>query len=102
MEIPDGYMYDRKRLVCKLSKAIYGLRQSPRTWNTKFSTSIKEMGFVQSQADPCIFIKYGEEKSVLAVIAIFVDDTIVLASPSDVEGVKSNLMQLFKMRDLGP
>src|SRR4051812_39743235 len=37
MEQPPGYVVQGEKLVCRLKKAIYGLKQSPRTWFEKFS-----------------------------------------------------------------
>jgi len=37
MEQPDGYSHPGKeKLVSKLQKSLYGLKQSPRCWNTAF------------------------------------------------------------------
>ena len=36
MEQPDGYAHiGKEHLVCKLQKSLYGLKQSPRCWNTQ-------------------------------------------------------------------
>ena len=32
MEIPEGYRAGREHMVCKLKKALYGLKESPRLW----------------------------------------------------------------------
>lgn len=37
--------------VCKLDKVIYGLKQIPRAWYSRFSMKLQEIGFVSSKAD---------------------------------------------------
>jgi hypothetical protein len=44
----------RERQVCKLKKSIYGLKQSPRCWNEKLSRHLKQLGYTQCVADPCL------------------------------------------------
>ena len=53
----------KEHLVCKLKKSIYGLKQSPRCWNTALDCQLKQMGFRQSESDPCI---YEEARYLLA------------------------------------
>ena len=54
MDIPLGYDYKEKysssteKLVCKLHKSIYGLKQASRQWNSKLSHSLIHFGFTQS------------------------------------------------------
>ncbi len=97
MRLPIGYD-EKERKIVKLTKSIYGLRQSPRCWNTKFVTAMKEMGYVQSKADPCVFIK-EEKNGERSVITVFVDDLIIASR--NYKEVKEVLMKKFKMRDLG-
>ena len=57
MQQPSGYAIPGKeRLVCKLNKSIYGLKQSPRCWNIAFKEYMGKIGFSQSVADPYVFI----------------------------------------------
>lgn len=45
MEQPPGYVAQgESRMVCKLKKAIYGLKQSPRAWFDKFSAVAAQYG----------------------------------------------------------
>ena len=48
LEQPEGFeIYDDygEKLVCKLNKAIYGLKQSGRNWNQTFNNFITSEGF---------------------------------------------------------
>ena len=77
MTQPEGYIKSGKEnLVCKLKKSLYGLKQSPRCWNKAFQEYLESIDFVQSVADPCVYVKNGET---LTVIAVYVDDLILLA-----------------------
>lgn len=57
MTRPAGFVYKSKpNHVCKLHKAIYGLKQSPRALFDKFSNFLLEFGFICSKPDPSFFI----------------------------------------------
>ncbi|DBA02790.1 TPA: hypothetical protein N0F65_006580, partial [Lagenidium giganteum] len=43
--------------VLRLLKPLYGLKQSGRCWNEAMDQFIKDIGFMQSQLDPCIYFK---------------------------------------------
>jgi len=100
---PEGYVeLGKEDIICKLKKSIYGLKQSPRCWNRAFREVMKSPNFQQSHADPCIFIKRSEESDNLIVIAIYLDDLIIIASTErEMSQVKSGLSSYFKMTDLG-
>ena len=49
MKQPEGYVVKGKEgLVCKLKKCIYGLKQSPRCWNSALDYYLKQTGFLQA------------------------------------------------------
>ena len=103
MEQPEGY--ERKgpngeKLVCKLKKSLYGLKQSGRNWNNMLHNYFTQEGFVQSLADPCVYVKGTETGRVIAIV--WVDDIIISGSTTAlVKGLKESLMKKFKMKDLG-
>jgi hypothetical protein len=41
----DVVILDKKNKVLRLRKAFYGLRQTPRAWNAKLDSTLKQMGF---------------------------------------------------------
>ena len=63
MDIPLGYHVQGEhnstngKLVCKLHKSIYGLKQASRQWYSKFSHSLLQFRFHQSKADYTLFTK---------------------------------------------
>ena len=44
MKIPEGYEEGK---ICKLKKALYGLRQAPLKWNQPLTRFLKEKGLCQ-------------------------------------------------------
>lgn len=77
MSQPDGYVKPRnEHLVCKLKKSLYGLKQSPRCWNTVIQDHMRKSGFKQCPADLCGFID-GENST--TIVAVYVDDLIIIA-----------------------
>ncbi|UYV78459.1 hypothetical protein LAZ67_16001473 [Cordylochernes scorpioides] len=87
------------RRVCKLKKAIYGLKQAGMTWNAKLDSVLKEMGLEQMKTDNCVYIK--REEGVL-LVAIYVDDLIIAAERKDtLISFKESMKKIFKIKDLG-
>ena len=99
MQQPDGYVEDPSK-VCKLKKAIYGLKQAGRQWNCLLNECLSKDGFVKSEADPCLFTKNTEDGRV--ILLVWVDDLIIATSNLDLlNNVKTFLSNSFQMKDLG-
>jgi hypothetical protein len=60
---------------------LYGLRQAPRAWNERLSGELKARGFVQSDADPALWILYCDAGPVFAMF--YVDDGLVAAHTAE-------------------
>ena len=43
-------------LVCRLECSIYGLKQSSSCWNSIINSHLKQLGFLQSNSDLCVYI----------------------------------------------
>ena len=94
MAQPEGFVVEGKEhLVCKLRKSIYGLKQSPRCWNSVLDSHLKSIGFSQSTADQCVYIRNQPDKA-KTIIAVYFDDLIILSdSDSEMDNIKYALAQ---------
>ena len=101
MTQPPGFIEPgQESLVCKLNKSLYGLKQSPRCWNVKLDGFLQSLGFSQSSADQCIYMRVVEGAQ--TIIAVYVDDLIIMSDTSaQLNEVKKGLSAQFKMKDLG-
>ena len=82
MSQPKGYEKvnnNNVKMVCKLNKSIYGLKQSGRNWNKTLDKHLKSQGFIQSSHDPCLYLCYDKENK-LSMMAIWVDDIMIAAT----------------------
>ncbi|GKV01836.1 hypothetical protein SLEP1_g14354 [Rubroshorea leprosula] len=87
--------------VCKLRRALYGLKQSLRAWFAKFSAIVSEFGFSSSPYGTALFIRKIAQGMIL--LLLYVDDMII--TRDDISGIcelKHFFNQKFKMKDLGP
>ena len=100
MKQPEGFaVKGQEPLVCRLNRSIYGLKQSPRCWNSVLDSHLNKMGFTQTNSDPCLYVPSEGE---MFIIAVYVDD-ILLAGKCDERmiGVKSALSERFDVKDMG-
>jgi hypothetical protein len=86
--------------VCKLDKAIYGLKHAPRAWYSRLSARLCELGFVPSKSDTSLFIY--NRPGIMMYMLIYVDDIIVASSSSEaVTTLLKDLKDSFALKDLG-
>lgn len=100
---PRGFISKgQQNKVCKLKKAIYGLKQSPRLWNKNLDGFLRRIGFQSLYTDACIYIRKDAEGIVDGLIAVYVDDLVIgMKSQPLMTKVKRALSTHYKMKDLG-
>ena len=69
-----------ERLVYKLKKSLYGLKQSGRNWNNLLLTYLIEQNFYQSLPDVCAYTKCKDEYT---IIIVWVDDILIATKYND-------------------
>lgn len=98
---PPGFINANDRgKVYKLHKALYGLRQAPRAWNTKLDSSLLSLGFCCSSSEHGVYTRATAGKRL--IVGVYVDDLIITGDRTeDIAGFKEEMKNLFKMSDLG-
>ncbi|RDX70952.1 Copia protein, partial [Mucuna pruriens] len=83
MDILHGYIVSsQSKVVLKLQKTLYGLKQSPRAWFGRFSITIKKFGFKNRK---------------VTTLIIHVDDMI----KEEISRLQKHFVAKFQMKTLG-
>jgi hypothetical protein len=98
---PPGYaVAGEEGKVYRLRKALYGLHQALRAWNTNLDTTLKKMGFKKSAHEVAVY-RQGNGRNVL-LVGVYIDDLIIIgAEEQKVEVFKAQMKKAFDMSDLG-
>ena len=102
MEQPEGFIdKEKKQMVCRLKKSLYGFKQAPRQWYKKFDSFMDSQGYNKTISDHCVFIKkFG--KNDFIILLLYVDDMLILGQDKTrIADLKQNLGKSFAMTDLG-
>ena len=95
---PPGF--GSKGEVCRLTKSLYGLKQASRQWFAKLSSTIVDLGFLQSKLDYSVFTRVN--KGSIIIPLIYVDDILIASKDVDALNIfKQFLDNKFKLKDLG-
>jgi hypothetical protein len=100
MAQPEGF--ERRgmkgKMVCRLLRSLYGLKQASRVWNIQLHEFLIKIGFKRSNADTCLYVN----SDLGIIIAIWVDDILIAGKNSqNIAKVKKQLAGEFSMKDLG-
>ena len=105
MKQPVGFVNEKfPNKVCRLNSSLYGLKQSARCWNTMMDAYLKESGYVQNTADPCVYIKTENVKgeNIIVLIGVYVDDSILCSNNLEyLKSEKRRISERFEMDDRG-
>ena len=100
MAQPEGFVAKGMKagMVCRLLRSIYGLKQASRVWNRRLHRFLIRIGFIQSKADPCLYVNHKRK----IWITIWVDDLLIAGKDgNEIACIKKQLGDEFEMKDLG-
>ena len=79
MNQPQGFIdKDKPYHVCKLYKAIYGLKQASRAWYHELHQYLLSSSFINSYTDTSLFVL--KNNGTILYLLVYVDDNIVIGS----------------------
>ena len=62
IEQPEGFqLSENTDYVCKLKKALYGLKKAPRAWYSRLDKYLQQAGFKKGSVDGNLYIKVKPE-----------------------------------------
>uniref|UniRef100_A0A2N9EH95 CCHC-type domain-containing protein n=1 Tax=Fagus sylvatica TaxID=28930 RepID=A0A2N9EH95_FAGSY len=100
MRPPPGSSIASPHIVCKLHKALFGLKQAPQAWFAKLKSVLIGAGFRQSENDYSLFISSAPQDNVF--ILVYADDILITRDDSQsIINLKNVLQHSFQMKDLG-
>jgi len=100
MRPPPGFQDSSSKMVCRLHKSLYGLRQASRQWNAKLTDALVAFGFIQSTTDHSLFT-HRQNQSFTALL-VYVDDVVLTGNDLTlIIEVKQYLHHHFRIKDIG-
>ncbi|RVW38696.1 Retrovirus-related Pol polyprotein from transposon RE1 [Vitis vinifera] len=88
-------------MAAMLRRSLYGLKQSPRAWFSRFSSVVQEFGMLRSTADHSVFYHHNSLGQCIYLV-VYVDDIVITGSDQDgIQKLKQHLFTHFQTKDLG-
>ena len=102
MKLPPGIRdlrQVRERLMCRLLRSLYGLKQSGRLWNQNVIAFYKSIGFIQLNGDPSILIRRADDE--ISIVSVYVDDFLLASNTmATLNALKASLAREYDTKDL--
>ena len=102
MEQPPGSIAQRESgLVCRLCRSLYGLKQSPGAWFSRFRSVVQEFDMTRSTSNHSVFYHHTSSRQCIYLI-VYVDDIVITGSDQDgIWKLKQHLFNHFQAKELG-
>ena len=85
--------------ICRILKALHGLKQAPRAWNAKIHAHLLQLSFVNSPTESTLYVRKDGEK--LLIVVLYVDDLLITGSDEqEIADFKADVSKTFELTDL--
>jgi hypothetical protein len=100
IEQPDGFViYGKESHVCRVKKALYGLKEAPHAWYARIDGYLMSLGFSKRVIDVNLYYKVDNGESLILIM--YVDDSFLTRAEHLITWCKHELAFEFEMKDLG-
>ena len=102
MWLPFGFNVDQPgKWLLQLTKNVYGLKDTGRTWHLHLKQGLLDRGFKPSQVDSCVFVKDQ------LILVIYVDNVIAFCPDEQpiedfIKSMQEAEPNKFTLEDMGP
>lgn len=94
-----------KGKIMVISRALYGLKSSGAAWRALLASTLQDMGFKSSLADPDVWLRRAKKPDGLdyyEMVLVYVDDILVISH--DTKSIMSKLAEVYNLKagSVGP
>ena len=93
--VPEGFPGEGE--VARLDKAAYGTKQGARRFYEHSASTLKDIGMIQCEYEPCLF-RYVLEEGQECFLLQYVDDSLISGTTKAIESLKAKLKKKFKCK----
>ena len=98
---PEGLIdLDKKDIVCKLHKALYGMKQALKAWYERLHNYLIQIDFQRTNDNSSLYIKQGQNNKIV-LVEIFVDDTLFTRNDDQCKEFLEKMNKEFEMSMFG-
>ena len=84
--------------VWRLKRQLYGLRDSPRSWQVHLNQVLKSLNLSQMKLDPCTFTGMDSKVHLNLMVMAYVDDLIVSGEAQAVHTFMWEIQKTFSLK----
>ena len=96
---PSFELLGQEHKVCKLHKALYGVKQAPRAWYAKIDAFLGSKGLLDGPIESTLYIK--KDGGDILIIILYVDDMLLTSNnEGKFADFKFELRATFDMLDM--
>ena len=92
---------DWEGYILTFSRTLYGLKSSGKRWAETSHDILKDMNFIPSRVDQCIWLKKNIKLNLYEYIAVYVDDLCTAQDPKEIINILESKYNL-KVKEDGP
>ena len=82
-EQPKGFkLTDKGYYVCRLNKALYGIKQAPIAWYERLDSYLQIQGFKRGSAESNLYCKFTNDN--MLIVEVYVDDIIFRSDDEEI------------------
>ena len=84
--------------VWRLKRQLYGLRDSPRSWQVHLTQVLKNLNLSQMKSDPCTFTGLDSSSHINLIVMAYVDDLVITGEDHAVQKFIQDTQETFSLK----